>query len=112
MNSYNATVSENSQKRERIDALRKERTLLDQIFKELEYELVKEEEALFVLLQKNQELEDDLEEISSAGKEMVDNKNRLRSNTFRKVMDEGKNAYAKLAVEAKRQREKNHSVSN
>ena len=114
MNIYNATVSDNYQKRERVDSLRKERTLIDQLFKELECDLIIEEGTLFDLLIRNQEVEDDLKELDVMSQEMLAVTRKKETGSFLIAMNEQKTAYETLAkeVDNKRRKKKDYTYSS
>ena len=57
---YNVTLSLNQKKRGDINQLRKERTLFDNVFKELETKILKDEQKIIELLKSRQKIDEAL----------------------------------------------------
>ena len=54
--SINTTIAVNNKKREQIDFLRKERNLYDQVFRNLEYQILQQEKEVLDNMQRNKEI--------------------------------------------------------
>ena len=93
---FNDIVSENRAKRNQIDILRKERTLYDGIFKDLEGQIKKEEESLLKILEKSRSSEVALKENSEYLKSMNGVLERSKSGSIRDLMAEHKVLYDNL----------------
>ena len=60
----NRIISENGKKRELIDSLRKERTIYDVIFKEIEQNILNQEKNFLNVLEKSRENEANLKKLN------------------------------------------------
>jgi hypothetical protein len=94
---YNDIVSENRTKRHQIDILRKERTLYDSIFKDLEVKVKKEEEKLLKILELTRGNELSLKENSEYLNSMHGVLEKNKSGSLRELMTEQKELYGKLS---------------
>lgn len=102
---FNSISSGNGKKRHEINALRKERTLYDHIFKTLEYQILGQEKKLYELIEQTQKQEvviKESEENFESIKELV-SKNKYED--FYKIIEDEKKKYMEeleyLKTEAK-----------
>ena len=90
---YNATLSSNVKRRKQINALRKDRTLYDHIFKTLEYQILNVEEKLFLILIKNRTKDASLSEAEKKHKNMEKLVSRNMYEDFYRVIENEKKKY-------------------
>ena len=90
---YNAVSSGIVKKRNRINALRKERTLYDHIFKTLEYQILDQEKRLYDLIEENQDKEVIVKDNQKNLVNIIELVNRNKYEDFYKIIDEEKKKY-------------------
>lgn len=108
---YNSISSANQKKRNQINALRKERTLYDHIFKTLEYQILQEEKNLLQLIKKNKEEEEQIQKQQENLNNIQDMVSKNKYEDFYKVIQEEKEKYLHTIEESlKKQFEQEHKV--
>lgn len=90
---FNSVSSGNVKKRNDINALRKERTLYDHIFKTLEYQILDQEKKLYILIEKNQEQEAVITENEENLLNITELVSKNKYEDFYKIIEEEKKKY-------------------
>lgn len=83
---YNSTVSENQAKKREINALRKERSLMDMVFRDLELQILKDEGRLMKILRKNKFVNDQLIEKESSLNYLKESMRKSQYENFQDIM--------------------------
>lgn len=90
---FNAINSENTKIRLKINAFRKERTLFDKVFKELEHQIRVDETSLLSVMRKNEKLEGELSAAESKIQGIEDTLGQMDPQDFFRIIAEQKKIY-------------------
>lgn len=90
---FNAVSSSNVKKRQDINALRKERTLYDHIFKTLEYQILSQEKRLYDLIFQNQKQNATIKENEQNLGNIENLVSKNKYEDFYKIIDDEKKRY-------------------
>lgn len=90
---FNATCSVNKKIRNEINVFRKERTLYDHVFKNLESLILQEEKKLLTMLKKNNEIAAQIRGADENLTNIVDTVSKFKNEDFLKVIEEEKERY-------------------
>lgn len=105
---YNSISSANIKKRNKINSLRKERTLYDHIFKTLEYQILTEEKNLLQLIKKNQKEEELLKEHNKNLENIKDLVGKNKYEDFYKILQEEKKKYNDQVTKPQKEQQKQY----
>lgn len=98
----NATSSEILNKRQEINALRKERTLFDNVFKTIENSIFKSEKDLIKTLEKRDLIEAQLEKTNIKFNQIVEQSKKLKSEELNSFFLKEKNVYVEKIEKTKK----------
>lgn len=105
---YNSISSANIKKRNKINSLRKERTLYDHIFKTLEYQILTEEKNLLQLIKKNQKEEELLKSHNKNLENIKDLVGKNKYEDFYKILQEEKKKYNEQVTKPQKEQQKEY----